>query len=518
MLRVLSRAQMQEFDRRATSQCGVAGIVLMENAGRSAAEIVARELVRVCSRRRPRVLVVAGPGNNGGDGYVVARRLLLFGIPVEVLPIDPEQRLSGDALANQRAFLGVGGSVQAGEDASEELARALGSADLVVDALFGTGLDRPLEGIFADAIRQINSCSLPKIALDIPSGVDADTGSALGVGLRADCTISFGTHKLGMLTPAGRALAGRIELVDIGVPPGVLSEVGESALLLEDSDVARLLAPRPLDAHKASAGRVLILAGSPGKFGAALLAAEGALRAGAGLVTLAGASAVVEALDRRVLEAMTAPIDSSALEQSLEPLLMRTDAVVIGPGIGLDDRARELVEFVIDRHTGPTVVDADAISHFRERPEALARAAGQLILTPHSAELGRLIGDSASGVESDRFAALTRAVRATEATVLLKGPHTLVAAPGVVPVVGREGTPALSTGGTGDVLSGAIGALACKLDATSAAFVAAYLHALAGELWARRAGSDRGLLAHELADLLPAARAELSQGNAVLPV
>lgn len=509
---------MQDFDRQAIVHCGVASLVLMENAGRGAAQIIARELGTFCRVANPKVLVVTGSGNNGGDGYVVARTLLTHGIAAEVLAVVPDERLRGDALFNQQAFLSIGGKVESLGETPETLAQAVGRADLVVDALFGIGLDRPVEGIFREAIERLNLSLVRKVALDLPSGLDADTGMVLGAALRADLTVSFGTHKLGLLTPEGRVHSGRIELVDIGIPPATLAHVGESALLLEASDVARLLPTRPANTHKGSAGRVLVFAGSPGKVGAALLVSLGALRVGAGLVTLGGSAAVAEVLDRRVTEVMTAQIDHKALQSSLAPLLARTDSVVIGPGLGFDEEARSLVEFVIFTHTGPTVVDADALTHFRDRPEALARAPGRLILTPHSAELGRLLGESPSEVESDRYSALRRIVRATQATVLLKGPHTLVGAPGVLPVVGRSGSPVLSTGGTGDVLAGVVGALACTLDPTSAAFVGAFLHARAGELWARDSGSDRGLLAQELADVLPRARAELSAVNVVLPV
>lgn len=507
---------MREFDRLATERSGVASIVLMENAGRGAADLVVRELRE---KQLARVLVVTGSGNNGGDGYVVARRLVVLGISVEVLAVAPVERLSGDALMNFHAFVGVGGRVRSLSTEGSALAfQALSGADLIVDALFGTGLDRPVEGIYQEAIQRINQRAAFCVALDIPSGLDADTGRVLGVAVRADLTVTFAAYKLGLLTPEGRSHTGRIEIVDIGVPPAGLPEAGESALFLEAKDVAGLLPIRPPNSHKGSAGRLLVLAGSPGKVGAALLVASGALRAGAGLVTLAGTTAVADALDRRVLEAMTARIDLNDLETSLAPLLTRADAVVLGPGLGLDEPARRLVEFVVFGGESVVIADADAITHFQGRPEELARAGSRLVLTPHPAELGRLLGLTASEVEADRFSALTRAVRATEATVLLKGPHTLVAAPGLLPVIGRRGTSALSTGGTGDVLSGVIGALACTLPKTAAAFAGAYLHARAGELWARDSGSDRGLLAHEIAEYLPRARAELSAEEGMLPV
>jgi len=516
MLRVLSRAQLRELDRLASERCGVPSIVLMENAGRGAAEVIERELSTARAESAPGVLVVAGIGNNAGDGYVVARRLSLRGIAVEVLAVGEPEKLRGDALVNQRAFLGVGGKVSFARDAAA--LAAIDRASWLVDALFGTGLDRPLEGVFEEAVQRINRRVGKCIALDIPSGLECDTGRVLGAAVRADVTVTFAAHKLGLLTPGGRAHAGRLELVDIGVPPEALPEVGESARLLQARDIAALLPRRAVNAHKGSSGRVLVLAGSAGKIGAALLVASGALRAGAGLVTLGGPPPVVDALDGRVLEAMTARFQWSSLESTLGALLARADAVVIGPGIGLDADAKRLVETVVFGHNGPIVVDADALTHFAGSAEALADSAGRLILTPHPAELGRLLGTSAQEVENDRPSALARAVALTRAVVLLKGPHTLIGSPGSVPAIGRAGSSVLATGGSGDVLSGVLGAFACTLQPLEAAMVGAYLHARAGELWAQDSGSDRGLLAHEVADFLPRARAELSARDDELPV
>jgi NAD(P)H-hydrate epimerase len=261
---------------------------------------------------------------------------------------------------------------------------------------------------------------------------------------------------------------------------------------------------------------VLVLAGSPGKVGAALLVAHGALRGGAGLVTLAAVPEVTDALDRRVLEAMTARLDPSKLEASLDALLEKTDAVAIGPGLGFDETARRLVRHVVLGAAKPIVVDADAITHFKDSASELAGAAGSLILTPHSGEMSRILGNTASEVDADRFGSVQRAAELTRATVLLKGPHTLVAAPGRAPIVGSAGSPVLATGGAGDSLTGIIAALACRLEGPMAAYSGAFLHARAGELWAARVGSDRGLLAHEISDALPQALAELSAAPSTL--
>lgn len=514
MLRVLSRERLREFDKLATAECGVPSIVLMENAGRGAADVVEAELAVAPGR----VVVIAGRGNNGGDGYVVARHLLLRGVEVEVFALAPEPSLTGDALINRHAFSRSGGvvvDVASAESSAFDL--ELDGADVVVDAIFGTGLSRPLDDRERAVIAHINAAHARRVALDLPSGLDADTGVVHDEAVRADVTVTFAAHKMGLLTPNGVVHRGRLELADIGVPQAALSALGEDAWLVEEADVRAALKRRTAAAHKVSSGRVLVLAGSAGKIGAALLVAHGAARTGAGLVTLAGLPEVAERFDARVLEAMSARLDPAALESSLDALLGGVDAVAIGPGLGFSAEAARIIERVVLDHPGPVVVDADAISHFKGAASGLAEARGQRVLTPHAGELSRLLGITSREVESDRLGSLRHAVELTRACVLLKGPHTAVAAPGKLPVFGPEGAPVLATGGSGDVLTGMIAALACELEPFVAAYAGVFLHAFAGM---RRAASgvDRGLLAHEIADGVPDVIADLSAGSPLLPV
>jgi len=508
---VLSREQIREFDRHAIESCRVPSVVLMENAGRNAAAVV---LEHASGKTPSRVLVVAGLGNNGGDGFVVARHALVAGASVEVwLAGDPE-RLRGDAKANHDAWSGLGGRVSRVEDAAgvDALAAALAqlaSEDVIVDALLGTGLDRPVEGLLADVISAVNAARAEIVSLDVPSGLDANTGAALGVCVRAKKTVTFAHPKLGLLTPVGSALAGELRVVDIGVPGELEREVGASAYCVDGADVAGWLTPRSRAAHKGNAGHVFALAGSPGKTGAALLVARGALRAGAGLATLCTFADAAAAIDRRVLEEMTARIDPDAIEASLDAQLERADVLVLGPGFGTDDRAKRAIDHVVQTFDGPIVLDADALTLHVGRLGELKSAKGALILTPHPAELGRLLGTSAAEVEQDRFSAVVRAASESGAVVLLKGVYTLVAAPGEPVWVNTTGTPALATAGAGDVLSGVIAALAVSLPARRAASAGAHVHGLAAERWSRASGSDRGLLAHEVADQIPHALAAL---------
>lgn len=502
MLPVLSAQQMRAFDRHATDSLGVPSIELMENAGRGAAEGILR-LLASSAGKSPKVVVIAGAGNNGGDGFVVARRLLGAKLPVETFVALSVEKLSPDARVNYDALIEAGASVVELEGDVAPLSTALEGAELLVDALFGTGLDREIGGFLAEVVAAMNGARCRKVALDLPSGLHSDTGRVLGACVAVEHTFTFAHPKLGLCTPRGAAYAGTLEVCDI-VEPTDPSATGFSALITEAGDVARRLPPRQSTLHKSSAGRVLVVAGSPGKLGAALLSAHGAQRAGAGLVTIATSPAAADALDHRVLEAMTARIDPASPAASVQELTQRCDAVVVGPGLGLEPAAREIVDAVVFGFEGRKVIDADAISHFKGRAAELSRAKG-VVLTPHAGELGRLLGVAYEAVEDDRFAAVARAVELTSAVVLLKGRYSIIGAPGEVPLVNPTGGPVLATGGSGDVLSGIIAALACELEPRDAAFTGAYLHGAAADVWAEARGTDRGLLAHELGDELPRA-------------
>jgi NAD(P)H-hydrate epimerase len=513
---VVSRDQIRAFDRHAIDVCRVPSLVLMENAGRGATELVARRL----EERPGPVAVVCGPGNNGGDGFVVARLLRMRGRDVTVLFASHRDRLTGDALANHDAFVGLGGNVVMVDDAnverfSDELRRSV----LVVDALLGTGLDRDVSGLFAALIERMNEANRIVIALDIPSGLDANTGVPHGRSVAATETVTFACLKLGLVTSSGAARAGNVTVADIGVPRSLVDHVGTSARLLEESDVSRWVSPRPIDVHKGGAGHVVVVAGSPGKTGAALLVARGALRTGAGLVTICTFPDAADAVDQRVLEEMTARIDPSRLEASLDDALKGASAVAVGPGLGHSDEARRVVEHVVLAWDGLKVVDADALTHFAGRLDALRAARGRLVLTPHPGEMGRLLGIATADVEKDRFGALARAVDRSGAVVLLKGARTLIGAPGELPVVNPTGTPALATAGSGDTLSGIIAALVASLDDPfRAACLGAFVHGRAGEHWAAESGADRGLLAHEIADKVPGVLAALTRARTALPL
>jgi NAD(P)H-hydrate epimerase len=495
---------MRAFDAHAIEQCRVPSLILMENAGRGATDVLVRELFDG-DASEAQAVVVCGTGNNGGDGFVVARQLLTRGAALAVFLVGDATRMSADARANLETWRGLGGEVYETPlgTSLEPITAAMAEADVVVDALFGTGLDRPIEGFLADVIAAMNAAQPPRFALDLPSGLDADTGVPLGVAVEAQHTATFAHHKLGLLTPSGALYAGRVHVVDIGVPPSLVAYVGSSGQLLKAADLGQWRLPRAAGAHKTSAGHVVILAGSPGKIGAPQLAARGAMRAGAGMATIATWPEAAGAIEAHTLEVMTARIDPARPGESLDAILAGKHAVVVGPGFGLGDDARAAVEHVVASWHGPVVVDADALTMFAGRPSILM-AATKAIITPHPGEAARLLGRSAAQVEANRFHAARELAAATGATVVLKGAHSIIAASDGRLAVSPVACPALATAGAGDVLAGVIAAMACSLGSFEAACAGVMLHGLAGEAWSRAHGSaDRGLLASEIADLFP---------------
>jgi len=507
MIPILSREQMRSYDALAINECAVPGVILMENAGRGAAEIIANR-----TDGGP-VAILCGRGNNGGDGFVVARHLLARGIAAEVYVVGESAGVGGDASINLHALIGLGGKVTFVTDDIEPIREALLGAALCVDGLFGTGLSRPIEGRWLEVIAAINNAACPCVALDIPSGIDADTGAVLGDAVSAELTVTFGHLKAGLCQGPGSCRAGEVVVTGLGLPDAsILEKVGYLASVIEPSAVAAALGRRANDAHKYRNGSVLVLAGSAGKVGAAQLTARAVLRSGAGIATIGSWPDAIATIEGGVTEVMTARIEPDAIATGLERALDRRAAVAIGPGLGLDERARELCEQVVLHFGGPAVVDADAISCFAARAEALREAAGPRVLTPHAGELGRLLGISSVEVEQHRFEAARRASEVTGATVLLKGPNTVIASNlGATIDVCAFSNPLLATAGSGDVLTGVIAALLCHAGAREAACAGAYLHALAADIWRDEVGADRGMLAGEIAEAIPQAIASFNR-------
>jgi NAD(P)H-hydrate epimerase len=497
--RLFTREESRDVDRAAMKELGIVSLVLMENAGRGATEAI-REAF---GDRLQRVVLVGGPGQNGGDAWVIARRLTLLGYrPLAVL-VGDASRLRGDAQANW-ALLGKLGieTAEVSLDRAKSVGEHLTDATLVVDGLFGTGLDRPITGGYADAITAIDAAAAPLVALDLPSGLDADTGAIFGVAPHAAMTITFAGHKRGLHQYPGVEHAGEVRVADIGISLGG----SPSASLWSGDDLGALITPRADDAHKGTNGHLLVIGGAPGKTGAAVLAGRAAFRAGAGLVTIGARADARAALEEKVIELMTTALPDPVDQAAVESLCEAKRAVVLGPGMGLDELGRAWARAFALHAPVPTVIDADGLTNLAEDGLAsLKSAAAPRILTPHPGEAARLLGCSTAEVQADRYAAADALAKKSGQVVVLKGARTIAAAADDLRVC-AEGTPALGVAGTGDVLSGVVGALALTLAPIDAAIAGALLHALAG---VEASVGDRGLIASEVADAVPVVLAGL---------
>ncbi len=501
-MRLVGAAEMREIDRNAIDAFGIPALTLMDRAGRAVAE-AALELVGSTGR----IVVVCGGGNNGGDGYVAARLLRGAGRDARVIALVPAERLAQDARAVREQAQRAGVPI---DDQGELVDLDAGVGDVLVDALFGTGLSRAPEGAFAAAIDRIDAARVAGarvLAVDVPSGLSADTGRPLGACVRADRTVTFAFQKRGLVLHPGPSYAGDVVVADIGIPPAAAARVPVGCELLGDMD-ARLLVPaRPPDAHKGDAGRLVVIAGSPGKSGAAHLALTGALRGGAGLVTLAARPEVLPLALAGRPEAMSVALPpGGALGRSdLQALLAAAegmDAAVIGPGIPRGPETAELLRAFLDRARIPAVLDADALNALAEAPRLLAGLDVPVVLTPHPGEMARLAGRSIADVQEDRIGVAVAKAREWGVVVVLKGARTVVADPVSPPAVVPIGNAGMATGGTGDVLAGLVGALlASRIPAPAAARAGAWVHARAGDLAAARYG-QRGLVAGDLGETI----------------
>jgi NAD(P)H-hydrate epimerase len=514
----LTAAQMKAVDRAAIEDLGVPGVVLMENAGRGVAALVAAALGPRAAAAEVRVL--CGAGHNGGDGFVVARHLANGGARVRVLLVVPRARLAGDAAVFLRAAEGTAGVVveeHAGDADRAAWTARLAGADVVVDAIFGTGLRADVTGVPAAAIAAANATPALRVAVDIPSGLDADSGAVHGIAVAADITATMGARKLGLVLDAD-APVGRLEVVDLGVSVEALEEAarasGPLCHWLDQAAILPLLPVQKASGHKGSRGHLLLVAGSAGKTGAALLAARAALRGGAGLVTIAATRAGQQALDAKVLEPMTAcyTADDDADEQSfgqIVELSQRMKAVAVGPGIPTGLGARALVARMAAELPLPLVLDADALNLLgTDAAAVVGRASAPRVLTPHPGEMARLLGVTTVEVQKDRLGAARRLAGSAGAVVVLKGARTIVALADGSAFINPAADPALGTAGSGDVLTGLTGSLCAQgLAAAAAAQVAVFVHGRAGEEARRTLGSR-----HIVAGDLPEAIARVLEG------
>lgn len=469
-------AAVRELDCAAIEGHGIPGYTLMCRAG----EAVLR-LVRECCRRPRRVVVLCGGGNNGGDGYVVARLAREAGLDSTAIALSDPAKLSGAAAQALSDYRAAGGVVAGYEETG------LPAADCYVDAMLGTGLDREVAGAYREAVQALNASGAPVIAVDIPSGLHADTGMPLGVAVRARATATFIGVKQGLLTGEAPDYTGRIAFDDLAVPAGVYDAVAPTARRTSADLVGQWLGPRPRCAHKGRYGHVLVVGGNYGMPGAVRLAAAAAARVGSGLVSVATRPEHAFALPLGRPEAMARGIDSA---DELDALLQRATVVALGPGLGRDAWAEGLFERVLASEL-PVVADADALNLSAAR----ARERGNWVLTPHPGEAARLLATDVPAVQRDRFAAVAALVERYAAVAVLKGAGSLVAGPEDIPAVCSAGNPGMAAGGMGDLLTGIIaGLIAQDLPLRAAAEVGVWLHAAAADR-AAADGGERGLLA-----------------------
>ena len=506
-MKVLTAAQMREVDRR-TIERGIPGLILMENAGLRVVEFLVE---RYGPLEHHRIVVLCGKGNNGGDGLVVARQLFTRFRPrsLDVVLAGSPEDLTGDAAANLRMFQAVGGQL------SFVISPAMRCATLVVDALLGTGLAGPARGPSAEFIRE-STTGFPHaqvVAVDLPSGLASDGGTVPGDAVRAHATVTFTAPKLCHVLSPACEYVGELRVAQIGSHPD-LYEKDDSIFLSLSSPAAfrHLFKPRVSDSNKGLYGHALIVAGGRGKSGAAAMAGIGALRTGAGLVTVASAESAISAIAAYAPEMMTEPLPetkSGHVADLPETVLARKNVVALGPGLGTSDETVQLIRRLVDELRVPTVVDADGLNAIAG---TVIRPKGPRVLTPHPGEMARLTGQTTAAVQSDRIGVARAYAQEHGVCLVLKGNRTVIAFPDGRVWINPTGSPAMATAGTGDILTGMLAGLIAQFpeDVQAAVLAGVYLHGRAGELGAGELG-EKPLIATDLSRFLPEAMREIAE-------
>ena len=501
---------MQELDRKAIETYRIPGMVLMENAGKGAAEVISNAFPEI---HRKKIAIIAGKGNNGGDGFVIARYLLNQGISVKVYLLTDPKGLRGDAEANFNIFQRMKGEIISVPSSKDyvKVKKDLERFDILVDGIFGTGLDAEVRGYYREVIDHLNTLQRPIVAIDIPSGLDADTGKPLGTAIRACLTITFGLPKVGHLIPPGLDYVGEVKVIDIGIPKKLVDEEKISTYLLEKDEIKGWLSvPRNPNTHKGDYGHLLVIAGSVGKTGAAAMACEAALRMGAGLVTLAIPKSLNSIMEVKLTEVMTEPLPETPKQtlslrafSAIVRLCENKKAVIVGPGLGTLKETQTLVLKLIRTLNLPIILDADGLTALATLPKIPPFANRSLILTPHPGEMARLIRSQVKEVLEDRMGLSRNFSQSQHVHLVLKGHPTLISTPKGEVFINPTGNPGMASGGTGDVLTGMIGGLVCQgFDILSSLQAAVYLHGMAGDQGAQEKG-EKSLIATDIIEKIP---------------
>ncbi|VBB05814.1 atp-dependent (s)-nad(p)h-hydrate dehydratase [Lucifera butyrica] len=506
-MKVATAREMREIDRKTIEEYGIPGVVLMENAGMQVVNCIENILESLVEQK---ICIFAGTGNNGGDGYVAARHLYNRGANVKVFLIGEKEAVSGDARLHLDILSRMGINVQevAGERDWNKVKIATAFAACLVDGLLGTGFRGEMTGAMATAAGIINGAGKTVVSIDIPSGVDADTGQVRSLAVCATYTVTFGLPKPGLFLYPGASHVGEMVIADIGIPKPLLNDTQLRQNAITAGGVKKLLPQRRPDAHKGMSGRVLLVAGSEGFTGAAFLAASGSLRGGAGLVTLAIAAGLHDIMEIKLTEVMTRPLpeaDRGTMGREAVPSVgaweFENDVLAIGPGLGRHTDTLQAVREIIGAAEKPLVIDADALTALAGQVELLTETKALSIITPHPGEMARLTGLTVEEINQDRIDIARRSSQKWESIVVLKGARTIVAFPDGEIYINPTGNAGMATGGTGDVLTGLIAALIAQgLSSHDAAIAGVYVHGMAGDIAARR----MGLIGLTAADLLPA--------------
>lgn len=508
-IKIVTAAEMKSLDRRATAEFGIPSLLLMENAARG---LVDRIEAVYGPLRQKKFVILAGRGNNGGDGIAAARHLRSRGAEVIIYLLSPVEKVGGDAKTSLDIWTRSGGALAVvGAFTRRRLADDLSRADLAIDALLGTGLSQPVKGEYAKAVEQINRSGKTVVSVDIPSGISADTGEMLGTAVKADLTLTMALPKRGHFVQAGLERRGKLQVVDLGFPPALIESAGIQVELITAAMLEGLPPRRAKGIHKGTLGHLLVVAGSVGKRGAAQMTGLAAMRSGTGLVTIAMPRSL-DAGFTSLMEAMSLPLPETAegtlalaAEKPLLEAMEGKNAAAIGPGLSQNAETQRLVRTLIAEAGLPMVIDADGLNAIAADLSVLKKKRGPLILTPHPGEMGRLLGKRPDAVQKDRFNIAADFAEKWDVFIVLKGAHTIIAGPDRSLWVNQTGNPGMATAGIGDALTGMIGGfLAQGLGPKEAATLGIYLHGLAGDLAAAERG-EAGLITSDLIGKIPEA-------------
>ncbi len=517
MIPITTAEEMRSLDSATIQGLGVPGVVLMEHAGFGVLMHMEEFFDGIEGKN---ILVVCGKGNNGGDGFVVARWATKKGANVEVALLCEMEQLKGDALVNATIFQRLHSQqLHCITKDTKTLEGLLSWAEIVVDGILGTGLTSAAKGLAAHAIELINASERSVVAIDIPSGLSADTGQIPGPAIDADLTVTFGLPKVAHYSFPAADLVGEVRVVDIGIPSRFVEEAGISTYVPEERDAATLFPLRPLNSHKGRYGHLLGIAGSPGKTGAGIMTAQAALRVGTGLVTIGVPSSLNQIFESSLIEAMTIPLphdDGYLLESAYDAIanaLSGKTALAIGPGLGTNFSTIALVRKVVQEVELPMVIDADGINALAGALEILKDRKASTVLTPHPGEMARLIGSSPSSIQERRLETAREFASEYGVILVLKGAGTITALPDGRAFINPTGNPGMASGGSGDVLTGIIGGLLAQgVKGEDAAWAGVYLHGLAGDKAAQKKG-EAALIAGDMIEAIPEILREWEEWN-----